>query len=325
MSTPDEEAALRFVRLQGDASEQERADIRDWIARDPRNAVAFARIEAAWAMAERLKGSPGAIDAANDADAPDSVQEALPQPTRRGLVAGIAAAGLAALSLPIGLSLFKEQGRYSTLKGERRTIALPDGSTLNLNTASQVEVAFDKGHRLIRLVEGEALFDVAHDPSRPFIVAVKSTRFRAVGTAFNVRMRRDIVELTVTEGIVAVRNDDPDGDQAEAAEITAGRGAVVRSGTIAVTPLDSELVNQRVAWRDGVIALDGNTIEQAVDEFNRYRDHPMVIGDPRIASLRVGGRFEVRESDRFLAALQRSFPIRALPGADQSVLLVYDE
>ncbi len=271
-------------------------------------------------MAERLKGSPIAMDPANDAVI---AEEGGKRFTRRGAI-GLAAAGLAALSLPVGLSLLKDPERYSTLKGERRTIALPDGSTLNLNTASQVEVAFDKGHRLIRLVEGEALFDVAHDPARPFIVAVKSTRFRAVGTAFNVRMRRDIVELTVTEGVVAVRDDDHD-DKADFARIGAGRGAVVGSGTIAVTPLDRELVSQRVAWRDGVIELDGNTIEQAVDEFNRYRDHPLLIGDPRIASLRVGGRFEVRESDRFLTALQRSFPIRALPGVDQSVLLVYDE
>lgn len=324
MSTLDEEAARRFVRLQSDACAQERAEIRDWIASDPRHAVAFARIDAAWAMAERLKGSPCAIESTNHAELA-AIAADVPEPSRRGVIVGMAAAGLALLSVPVGLALLKGQGRYSTLKGERRTIKLPDGSTLNLNTASQVEVAYDKGHRLIRLVEGEALFDVAHDPARPFIVAVKSTRFRAVGTAFNVRLRSDVVELTVTEGVVSVRDNDHGDDKVQPAEIAAGGGAVVRSGTIAVTPLDRELVSQRVAWREGIIALDGNTIEQAVAEFNRYRDHPMVIGDPRIASLRIGGRFEVRESDRFLAALQRSFPIRALPGADQSVLLVYDE
>lgn len=279
-------------------------------------------------MAERLKGMPVDFeaDAANDMDTPDAEESVAADPMRRRLlVGGLAAAAVATLSAPILYSLLKDHSRYITRKGERKTIALPDGSTLTLNTASQISVAFDKGQRLIHLFEGEALFDVAHDPSRPFIVAVNSARFRAVGTAFNVRMRRDIVELTVTDGIVAVHDEDHGDAGDHGAQVAAGRGAVVRKGTIAVTPLDRELLDQRVAWRDGVIALDGDTIEQAVEEFNRYRDHPMVIGDPRIGSLRIGGRFEVRESDRFLAALQRSFPIRALPGADQSILLVYDE
>lgn len=323
-----EEAASRFARLHGEASAAERDAIAAWIASDPRHAVAFARLEAAWEAAERLKGLPHGFDteAADNIDRAGSEESVETEfGRRRLLVGGLAAAAVATLSAPIIYSLFKDHSRYVTRRGERKTVALPDGSTLILNTASQVSVAFDKGLRLIRLFEGEALFDVAHDPSRPFVVSVNSTRFRAIGTAFNVRLRREIVELTVTDGIVGVRDGDHDDTGGHGAQVVAGRGAVVRKGTIAVTPLDRMALDQRVAWRDGVITLDGDTIEQAVDEFNRYRDHPMVIGDPRIGSLRVGGRFEVRESERFLAALQRSFPIRALPGADQSILLVYDE
>lgn len=315
--TLDEEAAFRFVKLQGDPGPAERDAITGWIASNPRHAVAFARIEAAWEAAERLKAVPEDYNYRALAGT-DSIG-------RRLLVGGLAAAALAAVSAPILHSLLKDHSRYVTRKGERKIVSLPDGSTLILNTASQISVAFNKGQRLIQLIEGEALFDVAHDPSRPFIVAVKSTRLRAIGTAFNVRLRRDIVELTVTDGIVAVREEGHDNDADHGAQVVAGRGAIVRKGTIAVNPLDRKLLDQRVAWRDGVIALDGDTIEQAVEEFNRYRDHPMVIGDRRIGSLRIGGRFEVQESDRFLAALQRAFPIRALVEADQSILLVYDE
>jgi transmembrane sensor len=323
-----EEAASRFARLHSDAGVAERDAIASWIASDPRRAVAFAQLEAAWETAERLKGVRPGFDtgAVDDIDPGESAEPAVTDPGRRRLlVGGLAAAAVATLSAPIIYSQLRDHSRYITRRGERKTVALPDGSTLVLNTASQISVAFDKGQRLIRLFEGEALFDVAHDPSRPFVVAVNSTRFRAIGTAFNVRLRRDIVELTVTDGIVGVRDEDHGDTGDHGAQVVAGRGAVVRKGTIAVTPLDRELLDQRVAWRDGVIALDGDTIEQAVEEFNRYRDHPMVIGDPRIGSLRVGGRFEARESERFLAALQRSFPIRALPGADQSILLVYEE
>jgi transmembrane sensor len=167
------------------------------------------------------------------------------------------------------------------------------------------------------------LFDVAHDAERPFVVATEDTRIQAIGTAFNVRVRADTVELTVTEGVVAVSNHASEsGKTDEQARVMAGKGAVIRSGTIAVTPLDDRMVEQRVAWRDGVISLDGNSIEQAVEEFNRYRPAPIIIGDTRIASLRVGGRFECDESDKFIAALQRSFSIRAIPNADKSVLLL---
>lgn len=315
--TLDEEAAFRFVRLQGDPDPAEHDAIISWIASNPRHAVAFAQIEAAWEAAERLKAVPE--------DYNDAALAGTNTIGRRLLVGGLAAAALAAVSAPIIHSLLKDQSRYVTRKGERKVVALPDGSILTLNTASQIAVAFNKGQRVIQLIEGEALFDVAHDPSRPFIVAVRSIRFRAIGTAFNVRLRRDIVELTVTDGIVAVREEGHGNAADHGVQVVAGRGAVVRKGTIAVTPLDRKLLDQRIAWRDGVIALDDDTIDQAVEEFNRYRDHPMVIGDRRIGSLRIGGRFEVQESDRFLAVLQRDFRIRALAGADQSILLVYDE
>src|SRR3546814_10918664 len=92
----------------------------------------------------------------------------------------------------------------------------------------------------------------------------------------------------------------------------AGGGAAIRHGTVATTELDSEAFRQRTAWRDGMIELDGNTVEQAVAEFNRYRSAPLVIGDPRIAALRIGGRFVTPDSERFVAALQRTLPIRAI-------------
>jgi transmembrane sensor len=86
--------------------------------------------------------------------------------------------------------------------------------------------------------------------------------------------------------------------------------------------LNPELLRQRTAWQDGVIELDGETLPQAVEEFNRYRTRPIIVGDPRLANLRVGGRFEVDEADKFLTALEGSFAVDAITAADGSILLV---
>lgn len=110
--------------------------------------------------------------------------------------------------------------------------------------------------------------------------------------------------------------------QAPAARIAAGGGAVVRSGAIAPTALDDQHLRQRTAWQEGVLEFDGESLAQVVGEFNRYRRQPIVIGDARLESLRIGGRFEVDEADKFLAALTSSFPIETIATADGGVLLV---
>jgi transmembrane sensor len=91
---------------------------------------------------------------------------------------------------------------------------------------------------------------------------------------------------------------------------------------VAPVVLDGEIVQQRTAWRDGVIELDGETLAQAIEEFNRYRAQPIVLGDERLAALRVGGRFEVGEADKFLLALGSSFPIDTIRTADGSLMVV---
>lgn len=246
--------------------------------------------------------------------------------SRRALVGGSVAALVVAA---IGTATWRYVGDvdlHHTRTGERRTVTLADGSRIHLNTASAVEVALRKSSRQVRLIKGEALFEVAHDPGRPFLVEAGSARLRAIGTAFNVRIRDSVVELTVTEGVVAVAEAGGDAKadvrRVDAPRVAAGGGAVIGTGAMAPTALDPAILRQRTAWQDGVIELDGETLAQAVAEFNRYRGAPIVIGDPRLANLRVGGRFEVDEADKFLTAVEASFPVQAITGADGSILLV---
>lgn len=319
------EAARRFLRASDSNCPQAWEDAYRWVEQDPAHGVAFAKAEASWELAGRLPAGPHVTENRGEIGIPGALPWPAHQTSRAGnmvhrrqaIAAGLTAAvigsaGLFALARPAAAE------RYTTSIGEKRPVRLADGSVIHLNTQTDVEVRFEKTRRLVRLVSGEARFDVAHDTSRPFIVTAGSAILRAVGTAFNVRLRPDLTELTVIEGTVAAA--DAGGRRAHA--IAAGTGAAIRSGTVAVTELAPQLVRQRIAWEDGVIEFDGDTLGQAVEEFNRYRTTPLVIGEPRLASIRIGGTFKSSNSDAFLLALEQSFGIRAIPGQDNSVMLV---
>lgn len=296
------------------ADEADRRQIERWIEADPRNAVAFARAEAGWDAAERLRASPPALDATTAA-AP------APPFARRDVVGGLLAAG-AVGAMAGGAWLYRPRAvLFRTGVGEQRGVTLADGSRVEMNTASAIEVALRKRRREVRLMAGEAHFAVAHDPRRPFVVSAQAARMQAVGTAFNVRLRPDVVELTVTDGVVAVSTPETGAGAAGPALIAAGEGAVIGRSVVARSRLGDDGLRRRTDWQRGVIEFDGETLDQVVEEFNRYRAKPIVIDDPALADIRIGGRFELNDSDKFLAAVQSSFPIDVIPDAGGGVLL----
>lgn len=299
----DAAAALLARRQSGSASP---AEVDAWLDASPAHAAAFARVEAAWERAERLKALPALAEA----------REPAFMPTRRmaaALALGLVGAGAA------GAWVMTRPPVEATARGERRTVSLPDGSRVVLNTDSRIAVAYSDARRDIVLTRGEALFEVAKDSARPFIVRAGEAEVRAVGTAFNIRMRERVVELTVTEGVVAV-------DQKDAARpvkhVPQGKGAVIATGAVAELDLDPEVLRRRLLWRDGVVEFEGDTLEQAAAEFNRYNERRLVVADPQVASIRVGGRFGTHEVDRFLKALQAGFPVRAVAGEGDVTYLV---
>jgi transmembrane sensor len=307
-----------LARLNSDPSPQDSNEICAWIEADPRHAVAFARAEMAWDAAERLKS--GAADVTLPPPETIVSEEDQRRITRNIMIAAGVALLLFIVAAVVTVRTFNGVDRYDTAVGEMRDIALADGSTLHLNSDSEAEVRFTDNGRKVRIVKGEASFDVAHDPARPFEVEVRSAVIRATGTAFNVRMRHALVELTVTHGSVSVRC--PAGKERR---VGAGNGAVIQQRAIALTNLGPGLVDQRTAWREQMVELDGETVEQAASEFNRYRKAPILIGDTRVSALRLGGRFRTTDSQEFLSALQTSLPVRAVKGQDGSVMLLYSD
>lgn len=299
------EAARRFLRAQAGNTPQDWAEAMEWVALRPEHGVAFAKVEAGWDFAKGLNPEPPAR--------PPWIDD----PTDRPIFAALIAVTIIGMILTVTWQLHGAVDRYHTALGEDLSIRLADGSLIHLNTNTSVEVALRDGERHVRLLRGEARFDVAHDARRPFYVTIGGASLRAMGTVFNLRLRAEMTELTVIEGMVAVRD-----DGSSPRTVPAGNGAAIRSGTVALTPLSPASIRQRMAWEHGRIELDGATLAQAVDDLNRYRAHPLILGDSKLAALHVGGSFRLRQSDDFVKALGASFGVRAIKGRDASIILM---
>lgn len=202
--------------------------------------------------------------------------------------------------------------RYTTRTGEHLEVTLEDGSVVALDTASILDVAYSTELRDVRLVEGQALFKVAKNSQRPFVVTAGDRRITAVGTEFNVRVEEGRVGVVLVEGHVAI---DPIKRAGLARivpllaryELDPGEQLVASaSAPVAVTNADT---SRTTSWRQGQLIFRDDTIAAAVAEMNRYSSAQLVVDDPRVAGLRVSGVFKTSRPENFVAALAASYPI----------------
>lgn len=219
------------------------------------------------------------------------------------------AAGLAAVALIAGavwLERSTDAQVYASEVGEVRRIDLSDGSKLTLNTNTQTKVRFREEERDIALVRGEALFNVAHDASRPFIVRAKDVQVRAIGTAFNVRVDDARVDVVVTEGVVEVTRS---GSNSRIQRITANHRVVIasRESRLDIEPIDVAVVKRQLAWREGMVAFAGEPLSVAVDEINRYSRQTLYVDDPVLAARPIVGIFRAGDAEGFASAAAATF------------------
>lgn len=180
-------------------------------------------------------------------------------------VAALAGVLLMTASAIAGWRMLRDSASYGTATGEQRTVQLSDGSVLNLNARSRVSIHFSKAARQVELLEGEALFSVEHDPSRPFSVITSNATIRAVGTQFNVYRRQDGTTVSVVEGAVQVT---PDGAPSAARLFKAGEQATIGAGaTVKRQSLD---VDDALAWRERRLVFENASLGEVIAEFNRY-------------------------------------------------------
>jgi len=212
---------------------------------------------------------------------------------------------------------------YSTGIGGFQRIILDDQSTVELNTNSEVRVAFNSRLRRVDLVRGEASFEVTHDTSRPFIVSAGPTAVRDVGTKFDVNRLEDAVEVTVDEGKVAIGSPSllktkQDVLPVAIPQLSAGQSAIASGGGVRLENLRQGDLARKLAWRNQMLVFDGDSLAEVIAQFNRYNKRQLVITDPTLATLRIGGYFRPTNLDAFISVLQSDFGIRV--DADQNRL-----
>jgi len=228
-------------------------------------------------------------------------------------------------------------GEYLTGIGEHRTIPLADGSRIAMNTQTRLRVRFTPHGRDIELIEGEALFSVARDPLRPFRVHARHTIVEALGTRFSIYLGNSGTKIAVTQGRVKVFENlnptpvilNPNGllwtdtvvfdfsPSPEGLVVSAGHEARVSQDSfsdfeVETRRVELEELERRLAWVNGNLFFKGETLGEAVDEFNRYNWRKLKVTDPVIRDLQLGGEFETTNLDGFMEALDKLYGIRAM-------------
>lgn len=304
------EAAQWVVRLEDAAcSDADRAAFETWRAQGPDQEVAYEREALAWERLDRLRAISPRNDAPN-ADLLAPPRKRLFSWTLQNLDAKVwarAAAVVGAIGIAaVAVLSATASTAYATAIGERRVIVLSDNSRIELNTDSKVVVRYRKGAREVRLVRGEALFAASPD-ARPFIVTAGGTQLETSDAAqMAVRLKGESAAVTVRSGVVNVDLKDVDQDSRQ----TAGVAAVYSAGGGRVQRISTAEIDRALAWRQGAIALNGQTLEQAATEFNRYNRQHIAV-DASVSRLRLAGYFQSTEPSSFVGAVTSAFPVRA--------------
>ena len=276
-----EQASAWAVRLVGDeATEADFLALEGWLALSPDHVEAYTRAEGLLAA---LDEDRAALDAAltraaaattptTAAPARRSGSRAPMQGTRswRWVGGGLAVAAAAAIAVVVAPSLSSHTDVYVTAPGERRTVALADGSTIVMNGASRLTVRLNRQERLVEMASAEAAFDVAHDPSRPFRVTVGESRVEVLGTAFDIRRGQDETRVAVTRGVVRVSDL---ANPAHNVRLTRGQ-TVERADDDGVLEVET-VAPETAGWRTGRLVYENRPLSEVVADLNRAWPTPI--------------------------------------------------
>ncbi|WP_165187027.1 FecR family protein [Caulobacter soli] len=319
------EAAIAWlVRLQGEAvTERDWLDFDAWMTASPDHAQAY---DAVLAFDHQLYLDAGLAETQPE-PAPlmtSGSAKVIPlRPARRAWFwsagAAIAAAFVAgAVLVPSKGLMGGRETTYVTGVGERRTIALEDGSRIDMNSASRVTVRFERHARRIEMGDAQAFFDVAKDPSRPFLISAGDTQVRVVGTQFDVRHRDGLVAVNVQRGLVEVRPH----LAADAApfRLKPGQGLVHHEGQAADARLSTVAVDEVAGWRQGRLIYRDQPLSQIAGDMNRLFPRPVKLGDAEAANMRLSGVLIVDEQDAMVDRLSHLLPVRTTTTKDAIVI-----
>lgn len=312
-----EQAAQAWETFHGtdEASATEHREFGAWVMRSPEHIEAYLRVsrtmqalkseDIRWpnTSAEELireaKAHAGQVVTTLRDEPP------VERPKQRPRVAPFAFAMAAALLVAIGVAwmVWLTPQKFETSFGEQRFVRLDDGSGITLNTASKIEVKLSKGHRVIRLIQGQALFDVAHDQSRPFDVYTGNSILRAVGTRFDVDVRSDRTTVTIVEGTVSLTHGLNEALPQGNTPLLHVSDRVVIDGAGPGTPEHNVRLDETTAWTRQQLVFNGRTLGDVAEEFNRYNRESIVIDSAELRAEQITGVFKANDPASFLAFL----------------------
>jgi transmembrane sensor len=351
-SSPPEDSARRTaaaswtIRRDRGLSATESIDYELWLAADPRHAAAMQRSAAAWSRLDRIpeKAAAPVLDAATH---------------RRSfwrsslVLAPLATAAAAAVAL-VALHLTRPSATTPSASAALapasasaapapasapHQLTLSDGTVVQLNTGGDVTEHFTTAERRVLLTRGEAHFAVTKNPARPFVVRAGNVDVRAVGTAFNVHLQSAAVDVLVTEGVVQLKSStEATPAYAPVARepiplLSPGQRAVVSLAptsptspaslalAIVVTTATPDEISRTLAWQAPLLRLGGSTLAELVLEFQRRSGQRVILADPALASLRVGGRFRADDLAGFTHLLATTLDLEVDHAADGTLVL----
>jgi transmembrane sensor len=292
----EDQAIEMLVHLDsGRATAADHLAYQNWCQRSEAHAQAARKAEALW----------GAFPLTQNAQ-----QFVAPKPEKRRRPArAVWAAGIAAclvLMLSSGVLLRPWSALYAdhvTAPGERRELRLEDGSLLWMNGDTVLSVNYSQGRRGIALYQGEALFEVAKDPARPFIVHAAQGDVQAIGTRFDVDQRGGQVRVQVSEGVVQVSSG------GETLRLPAGQSSAYRQGMAPEAGAAVDVHNV-ATWQRGKLVFNGRPLGEVLAELDRYIPGVVYLTDETLSARRISGIFEVDDPQAALDALEQTLPLR---------------
>jgi transmembrane sensor len=342
-----EQATRWFLRVRSESAQAEEfAAFKHWLDSDPCNGLAYQQVAATWGAVGTFSSAPEIV--VGRRDALDDAQRAAGgrwfarwsrsryRATSRHMATSrfmVLAASVVLAVVGLLMWQYLLRGVYATDVGERRVLTLEDGSVVTLDARSRVRVRFDQNQRTLSLERGQARFDVARDPTRPFRVRAGAQTVVALGTQFNVELLADNVLVAMIEGRVAVTGVDAAvasaaqssartsmreihglekhepgvTAHAQPIELKAGEGIRVRADGQA-TVLPAIDVARATAWQSGKMFFDNEPLGRAAERVNRYSKLVVEV-DPAVADVAVSGVFNAGDSNAFVEAISTYFPI----------------
>lgn len=303
METVQQQAERWFARLRSEGcSVAERRDFDTWLAADAAHVSAFAQAELLWNELGGLTDDDELKRAWHAAlrSAHNSMRRTA---RRRRLAIAASFAGVLVVATSIWILGHRStMQRYTTARGEQRSIMLADGSRVMLNTDTVLDVKLGARVRSVHLLQGEALFDVVHDVSHPFVVHAGGNTISDLGTRFDVNDGGQQTTITVLEGSVNVAR----GNQAT--QLTRDQQLIAGDGIWRQATADPTMTT---SWSRGQLVFSATPLAEAIADANRYAQERLTIADSRLESIKVSGEFRIGNTQAFLRALESAFPIRA--------------